>query len=290
MFRYLLLLVFLTSLGLGCSSSRGAKEAPGLAAEIAQLRNDYQRLRSELVEIRAARQSIKHVSDAIVELAASVSPSVVRISSDLRYLKKNGGGFIYNRDGIILTHDHLLWIDLPNTEGVVKRHYARLIKVWLHDGRRAEARIVGIDPDTDLAALKIDLEDLPEPLQLSERRLQQGEMAFSIGHPLQLPFSLEWRPISATYRSGRLPGTDVHQVDRGFFDGNSGGPLFDLDGKVVGLIYSTFNYKDRAYRDPTDPTRERKVVYSTIGWAVPSETMTRIAPELIDGAFIFDPQ
>ena len=55
----------------------------------------------------------------------------------------------------------------------------------LHDGRHFRGKIVGIDPDTDLAAIKIKSDDLPKPLELSERTIQQGELAFSIGHPFK---------------------------------------------------------------------------------------------------------
>ena len=229
---------------------------------------------------------MERFSQAIVQLAEQKKKSIVEISANLRYIRKNGGGFFYNDDGIILTHDHLLWIDLPDKKEGVKRFYAEVVDVTLHDGRHFRGKIIGIDPDTDLAAIKIKSDDLPKPLELSERTIQQGELAFSIGHPLNLPYSLEWRPISAAYRQGRLPGTAVHQVDRGFFDGNSGGPLFDLDGKVIGLIYSTLNYKEARYKNPTDP--ERTVVYATIGWAVPSETLQKVAPELINGKFTIE--
>ena len=239
-----------------------------------------------IVETRASRNPIGSVSQSIVQLAEQKKKSIVEISANLRYIRKNGGGFFYNDDGIILTHDHLLWIDLPDKKGGVKRFYAEVVDVTLHDGRHFKGKIVGIDPDTDLAAIKIKTDDLPKPLELSDRTIQQGELAFSIGHPLNLPYSLEWRPISAVYRQGRLPGTTVHQVDRGFFDGNSGGPLFDLEGKVIGLIYSTFNYKEARYKNPTDP--ERTVVYATIGWAIPSETLKKLAPELINGKYTIE--
>lgn len=239
-----------------------------------------------MVETRASRSSIATVSQSIVQIAEEKKKSVVAISANLRYIKKDGGGFIYNEDGIILTHDHLLWIDLPDKQEGTKRYYAEVIDVTLYDGRHTKGKLIGIDPDTDLAAIKINLDNLPKPLELTQRRVQQGELAFSIGHPLRLPYSLEWRPISAAYRDGRLAGTEVHQVDRGFFDGNSGGPLFDLEGKVIGLIYSTFNYKEARYKDPTDP--ERTVVYATIGWAVPAETIRRVTPELIDGEYTIE--
>lgn len=257
-----------------------------LKSELFSLKNQVARLEATLVETRASRSPVGTISQSIVQIAEAKKPSIVEISANLQYLRKDGGGFIYDRSGIILTHDHLLWIDLPDKKEGVKRYYAEVVDVTLYDGRQTRAKIIGIDPDTDLAAIKVDLENLPEPLELSERRVQQGELAFSIGHPLRLSYSLEWRPISAVYRHGRLPGTDVHQVDRGFFDGNSGGPLFDLEGKVIGLIYSTFNYRESRYKHPSDP--ERTVVYATIGWAIPAETISRVAPKLIDGEYTID--
>lgn len=244
------------------------------------------RLEAALIETRSSKSSIGTVSQTIVQIADEKKKSIVEISANLQYIRKDGGGFIYNEDGIILTHDHLLYIDLPDKEEGEKRYYAEVVDVTLYDGRHARGKIIGVYPDTDLAAIKINVDNLPKPLELSTRRVQHGELSFCIGHPLHLSYSLEWRPISFAYRHGRLPGTDVHQVDRGFFDGNSGAPLFDLEGKVIGLIYSTFNYKEARYKDPTDP--ERTVVYATIGWAIPSETISRVAPELINGEYTID--
>jgi len=272
---------------MGCGQSSSLSQKLDLyKSELSALSNKVSQLEAVIVETRTSRYPIGTVSQSIVQLAEENKRGIVEISANLRYLSKQGGGFFYNNEGIILTNDHLLWIDLPDKKDGIKRFYAEVVDVKLQDGRQFRGKIVGVDPDTDLAAIKIKINDSPKPLELSQRVIQQGELAFSIGHPLNLSYSLEWRPISAAYRTGRLPGTEVHQVDRGFFDGNSGGPLFDLEGKVIGLIYSTFNYKEARYKDPTNP--ERTIVYATIGWAVPSETIAKVAPELINGIYTIE--
>ncbi len=247
-------------------------------SDIRALKAQVSRLEADLIETRASQNSIGSVSESIVQLAEQSKRSIVEIRTDLNSHHKHGAGFIFNDDGIILTNDHLVRIDIRQQSGEIKTYYAETVDVKLFDGRQKKARLIGVDPSTDLAALKIDIKDLPKPLVLSKRKVQQGELAFCIGHPLNQPFSLEWRPVSAVYRSGKLSGTTVHQVDRGFTEGNSGGPLFDLDGKVIGMIFSTINFIDPNQEDKT-------IIYAAIGWAIPSETMIDTAPELIHGKY-----
>lgn len=223
------------------------------------------------------------LSSNIVQLASDNKDGIVQIGVDLRSHTKIGAGFLFNENGIVLTNDHLLRIDLADANGDVEPYYQKTIDVMLYDGTMRRGKLVGVDPDTDLAAIKISTGSLPEPLKISGRTVKQGELAFSFGHPLGLPYSLEWRPISATYRTGRLPGTAVHQVDRGFFYGNSGGPLFDLRGEVIGMIYSTFNFKEAQKIKTKDG--QKTVIYATIGWAIPAETILKIAPQLINGKY-----
>lgn len=228
---------------------------------------------------RVERQSAKplaSLSETIAELSARTQKSVVQVVADPSVVTSSGAGFIYNRDGIILTNDHLVKVTVRRPDGEVKTYYKDKITVKLHDGRSVNGDLIGIDPGTDLAAIKIAIDDLPPPLELAKRRVQQGEMAFSIGHPRGLDYSVEWRPVSAPYRIGSLDDTLVHQIDRGFFVGNSGGPVLDLEGKVIGMVYSSFTLR-------LDKDSNTEVMYAPIGWAIPAETIAKIAPELIEG-------
>lgn len=227
------------------------------------------------IENRAA-QPLAGLSATIVELSAESQKSVVQVIADPSVVTNSGAGFVYNRDGIILTNDHLVKVTVRRPDGEVKTYYKDKITVKLHDGRSVTGQLIGIDPGTDLAAIKIEIDRLPPPLELATRRVQQGEMAYSIGHPRGLTYSVEWRPVSAPYRIGSLNDTLVHQIDRGFFVGNSGGPVLDLEGKVIGMVYSSFTVK-------LDKNSNTEVLYAPIGFAIPAETIARIAPELIDG-------
>jgi S1-C subfamily serine protease len=225
---------------------------------------------------KQAAQPLASLSETIVELSAESQKSVVQVIADPSVVTNTGAGFIYNRDGVILTNDHLVKVTVRHPDGEVKTYYKDKITVKLHDGRSVIGQLIGIDPGTDLAAIKIELDRLPPPLVLATRRVQQGEMAYSIGHPRGLDFSVEWRPVSAPYRIGSLNDTLVHQIDRGFFVGNSGGPVLDLEGKVIGMVYSSFTLK-------LDKDSQTEVFYAPIGFAIPAETIAKIAPELIDG-------
>lgn len=227
------------------------------------------------IETKAA-QPLASLSETIVELSAESQKSVVQVIADPSVVTSSGTGFIYNRDGIILTNDHLVKVTVRRPDGKIKTYYKDKIKIKLHDGRSVTGLLIGIDPKTDLAAIKIEIDNLPPPLQLADRRVKQGELAYSIGHPRGLTYSVEWRPISAPYRTGSLTGTLLHQIGRGFFVGNSGGPVLDLEGKVIGMVYSSFKLK-------LDKNSKTEVLYAPIGWAIPAETIAKIAPELIDG-------
>ena len=256
----------------GCTvRSSGLSEIRGLEQRVSRLEADQ----AGRVETQAA-QPLATLSQTIVQQVAKSKYSVVEVIADPSVVTNSGTGFIYNDAGVILTNDHLVRVTVRKPDGEIKTYYKDNITVRLFDGRTVKGRLIGIDPDTDLAAIKIDIENLPDPLQFSSRRLQQGELTYSIGHPRGLSYSVEWRPVSATYRKGSLKGSLLHQIDRGFFVGNSGGPVLDLQGKVVGMVYSTLNFKDK-----TNP--KRTVVYSAIGWVIPSETLLAIAPELING-------
>lgn len=135
-----------------------------------------------------------------------------------------GSGFIVGEEGYILTNNH-----------VVKE--AGEIIITLNDGREFSATIVGQDPNTDVALLKIDAKGLP-PLTLGDSdTLEVGQWAIAIGNPLGLQASVTVGVISAKGRNNldlaRIE--DFIQTDAAINRGNSGGPLLDIDGKVIGI-------------------------------------------------------
>jgi len=134
-----------------------------------------------------------------------------------------GSGFIISSDGYILTNNHMV------TE-------AEKVEIELTDGRKFTAKIVGADPDSDVAVVKIDAENLPS-LELDDSdTLEVGEWVLAIGNPLGLSHTVTAGIVSAKGRGVGLADIENFiQTDAAINRGNSGGPLINLDGKVVGI-------------------------------------------------------
>ena len=140
-----------------------------------------------------------------------------------------GSGVIVRPDGYILTNNH-----------VIER--ADQIVVALHDGRRAEAKVVGTDADTDLAVIKIEMNDLPVlPFKLSGNEV--GDVVLAIGNPFGVGQTVTQGIISATQRSGLGINRyeDFIQTDAAINPGNSGGALIDVAGNLIGVNTAIFS-------------------------------------------------
>ena len=164
-----------------------------------------------------------------------------------------GSGFIISEDGYVLTNAH-----------VVSK--ADEIVVKLHDNRQFEARVVGLDKPTDVGLLKIDASDLPTVAIGDSDRLEVGQWLLAIGSPFGLDYTATQGIVSALERS--LPNdtyTPFIQTDVAVNPGNSGGPLFNGQGKVVGINSQIFS---------------RTGGYMGLSFAVPIETAMDIAGQL----------
>jgi serine protease Do len=155
-----------------------------------------------------------------------------------------GSGFIISSDGLILTNAHVV-------------RDAREVTVKLADRRELKAKVLGSDPATDIAVLRVSAEKLPTVQFGDPKSLQVGDYVLAIGAPFGFEQSVTAGIVSAKGRS--LPG-DAYvpfiQTDAAVNPGNSGGPLFDADGNVVGInaqIYSqTGGYQGLAFAIPID--------------------------------------
>jgi serine protease Do len=236
--------------------------------------------------------SLQNLSEAFASVAEHVKPSVVYIKSghksqqsrqgpqmqippgfepffrnmppmqmEPRFQESSGSGFIVTKDGYILTNNHVV-------DG------SELVTVRLLDRREYKAKVVGTDPNTDLAVLKIDANNLTAAPLGSSNASRVGEWVLAVGNPLgdNLTFTVTSGIISAKGRTLALPGQsersiqDFIQTDAAINPGNSGGPLVSVEGQVIGVnsaIASETGY------------------YSGYGFAIPIDLARKVMDQII---------
>ncbi|HJL16879.1 MAG TPA: trypsin-like peptidase domain-containing protein [Sandaracinaceae bacterium LLY-WYZ-13_1] len=216
--------------------------------------------------------SARALGDAFSEVASRVSPSVVSVRVEAQVpgrrartpfgprrapndgvARGHGSGVVIRPDGYILTNNHVV------------QHAVRL-EVELQDGRRFDARVVGTDPATDLAVLRVDARGLTAAPFASPDRVRPGQWAIAIGSPFGLDYSVTTGVVSSVGRGGLGMNEieDYIQTDASINPGNSGGPLVDLDGRVIGINTMIIGRG------------------SGIGFAVSAELAQRVAGQIIE--------
>jgi S1-C subfamily serine protease len=149
-----------------------------------------------------------------------------------KLMPASGSGFIISTDGFVVTNNHVI-------------EMAQDIKVSLADGRTVNAELKGADPSTDIAVLKIDVSGLKALSFADSENLQPGQIAIAIGNPLGLQHTVTAGVVSALGRTlrannGRLID-DIIQTDASLNPGNSGGPLVNSLGQVIGVNTATIS-------------------------------------------------
>ena len=233
--------------------------------------------------------TLRDLNKAFVDIVAAVKPTVVTVSTervitargmtpfgddpflDFFFGPQNrqetpqrefrqqglGSGVIVGADGLVLTNNHVV----DNADSIFVRTF---------DGKKHTAKVIGTDPKTDIAVLRIDAGDLPYITTGNSDNLQVGEIVLAIGSPMSenLAYTVTQGIVSATGRSnvGLADYEDFIQTDAAINPGNSGGPLINLDGQLVGINTAILS---------------RSGGSQGIGFAVPSNMATRIMNSLI---------
>jgi len=244
--------------------------------------------------IKPELQILQDLNNAYIELAKIAIPSVVKIKSEtlakksdsgqrrrnpsldpfdpfgdmFRFFDENpnprptrgwGSGVIVDKEGHILTNNHVV-------------AGADRIKVTLDDNREFDAKLIGTDPDTDVAVIKVDRDDLPVARLGNSDNVQVGEMVIAIGSPFELTRTVTNGIVSATGRSGVgiLTYEDFIQTNAAINPGNSGGPLVNIKGEVIGINTAI----------ATGGASSGNV---GVGFAVPINTAKNIMQQLLSG-------
>lgn len=206
-------------------------------------------------------------SRAVIDVASKTSPAVVKVEvrAPVTVGKRKlrlpvpdrggaGSGVIYTPDGYILTNQHVV-------------NGARKIRVALHEGEKLEAFVVGEDPHTDLAVVKVDGKNLPAAEFGESSKLQVGQLVIAIGNPHGFESTVTAGVVSAVGRTLRTRTgraiENVIQTDAALNPGNSGGPLVDSRGRVVGINTAIILFAQG------------------ICFAIPSDTARWVASELM---------
>jgi S1-C subfamily serine protease len=220
----------------------------------------------------------------IADAAARVEPSVVTIDTEYRprslysddmfgftrrltvHPRGTGSGVILSPDGVIVTNNHVV-------------QNASKIQVTLADGREFEGTVVGTDPQSDLAVVRVPERNLPAVTFADSDAIRTGEWVEAIGNPLRVGTTVTAGIVSAVRKKDASPNgkgypTDVIQTDAAINPGNSGGALADIKGRLIGINTAILSTSGGNIG---------------IGFAIPSNTVRAITTQLIDKGRVIRP-
>lgn len=216
--------------------------------------------------------TLTSIEDQITEAVAKLEESVVSIDStrlarDYRFgvvpLEGQATGVIIDENGYIVTNNHVI-------------DDAARVQVTLKDGRTFTGEVVGTDPATDVALIRVDANNLPAAKLGDSEKLKTGQIVLAVGNALGLPGAptVSMGVISALGRP--LPGTDfvlegLIQTDASINPGNSGGPLADLNANVIGINTAMIPFAQG------------------VGFAIPAHTVQRVIEQILENGRVVRP-
>ncbi|MHB1471552.1 MAG: S1C family serine protease [Thermoplasmataceae archaeon] len=217
-------------------------------------------------------EGLKDLQESIVKSVEKIQNSVVSINSlklrrDMRYgiapMKGSGSGFIASADGYVITNNHVI-------EG------AENVEVILNSGENFDGEVLGSDPQTDVAVVKINAKGLVPAEMGDSDRLRVGQFVLAVGNALALPGgpTVSLGVISAKNRP--MPWADfifegLIQTDAAINPGNSGGPLADIEGKVIGVNTAMIPFAQG------------------MGFSIPVNTVKRVMEDIISKGHVVRP-
>jgi S1-C subfamily serine protease len=227
----------------------------------------YERVSPSVVHIRVVLRGQSDQAPELPEL-----PGMPPFDGEIIPNQSQGSGFVFDRAGHIVTNNHVV-------------AGANRIIVTYFDGTEAAAELVGADPDSDLAVIKVDTDPaLLTPIPLGDSsNARVGQIVVAIGNPFGLQNSLTTGVVSGLGRllptgivssGGRYSIPNIIQTDTAINPGNSGGPLLTLQGEVIGV--------NTAITSATGSS-------SGVGYAVPANIVARVIPELIENGTVQHP-
>jgi S1-C subfamily serine protease len=257
------------------------------AAPAAVRKVQFARISAQVTQAQAILERgsiLEQINQQTTAISEAVLPSVVHLEVQFRPSSESGirrprfssgSGWVWSEDGYIVTNSHVV-------------SGASRITAELFDGRVERATLVGTDPQTDIAVLRVDEGVGLIPLErATDEVLQIGEQVFAFGSPFSIKFSMSRGIVSGLGRSeaanflNMIGGyTNFIQTDAAMNPGNSGGPLVDVNGRLVGMSAAIANNVSDG------PGPQLQGQSAGIGFAIPLETIEAVVTQLVDAEIV----
>ncbi|MCR6484068.1 trypsin-like peptidase domain-containing protein [Amycolatopsis sp. OK19-0408] len=226
---------------------------------------------------KPAQQTGNAPAGSVESVAQKLSPSVVELQVSGQQGAGEGSGFVISTDGYILTNNHVVEVAANGGQ----------IQAVFQDGRKSAAKVVGRDPTTDIAVVKVDGVNNLTPVEIGRSDdLRVGQQVVAIGSPFELAGTVTSGIVSSLHRPVRAGGgqggqetvMDAVQTDAAINPGNSGGPLSNMSGQVIGINSAIYSPQSASGGQGQGGSESGNV---GIGFAIPIDQARRTADTII---------